>query len=177
MDLWTSNGAIEGTNQVFQYPTSSVGSSSIGLNNKLYFNLFDNNYGLELWATNGTNNGTNLVEEVRPNAANSYVSNLMNFDEKLLFWASDDTRGSELWQYLPPSCEINRNYTVQSGSWNNPNTWFCGRVPISEDNAIIKSGHTVTVPNNYQTTIKGISTENGAVLKIPQSAVFTVNPR
>lgn len=176
-DLWTSNGTIEGTNQVFQYSTSSVGSSSIAFNNKLYFNLFNGNYGLELWATDGTNNGTSLVEEVRPNAANSYVNNLMDFNEKLLFWASDNTRGSELWQYLPPFCEVNRNYTVQSGSWNNPTTWFCGRVPIPEDTAIIKSGHTITIPNNYQTTIKGISTENGAILNIPQSAVFTVNPR
>lgn len=177
VDLWTSNGTIEGTNQVFQYPTSSIGTSSISFNNKLYFNLFDNNHGFELWTTNGSNNGTYLVEEVRPNMANSYVSNIMNFNEKLLFWATDDTHGSELWQYLPANCEGNRNYTILSGSWNSSSTWSCGRIPTPDDIVIIKSEHTITILNNYQTTIKGISTENGAVLKIPQSAVFTVNPR
>ncbi len=177
--LWTSNGTVEATNQVFQHPTSSmgIGNSSISFNNKLYFNLFDSNYGLELWATNGTNNGTYLVEEVRPNAANSYVSNIMNFNEKLLFWASDDTHGSELWQYLPINCEGHRNYSIQSGNWDSLNTWSCGSIPNPEDIIIVKTGHTITIPDNYQTTIKGISTENGAVLKIPQSAVFTVNPR
>lgn len=177
LTLLTSNGTIEGTKQVLQKQTSLQVSSTINFNNKLYFSHFDPSFGTELWAINSTNTAIDLIGEVRQGTKSSYVYNLMDFSDKILFNASDEIRASELWMYLPPTCEINRNYTIQSGNWDNPNTWFCGRVPIPDDTAIIKSNHTITVPNNYQTTIKGISTENGAVLTIPQSAIFTINPR
>lgn len=94
-----------------------------------------------------------------------------------MFWANNTETGTAMWQYLPPTLMTTRNQTIQSGNWESSNTWFCGTIPSQDDNVIIKAGHTIIIPHNFQATIKEISTENGAVLKIPQSAVFIVNPR
>jgi photosystem II stability/assembly factor-like uncharacterized protein len=34
--------------------------------------------------------------------------------------------------------------TIKSGSWTDPTTWSCNRVPISTDDVIINTGHTIT---------------------------------
>jgi Concanavalin A-like lectin/glucanases superfamily len=38
-------------------------------------------------------------------------------------------------------------YSINSGSWDNPSTWSCNRVPIFSDVVVVSSGHIVTVPN------------------------------
>ncbi|MBD2699270.1 glycoside hydrolase family 9 protein [Spirosoma sp. BT702] len=35
--------------------------------------------------------------------------------------------------------------SVKSGSWNDPTTWACGRVPTNTENVLIQSGHNVTI--------------------------------
>jgi len=175
-EIWTSDGTVNGTNKILKNNGILHSTDAIGWNSKLYFSQFNIATGYELWTTDGTSIGTYLVGEIREGNKSSFVSNIMDFNDKLLFWASNETQGKEIWQYQPFSCEGNRNYSVQSGAWDSADTWSCGKNPSLYDFVIIKSGHTITIPDNYQTTIKGISTENGANLKISQSAIFTLKP-
>lgn len=175
--VWTSDGTVDGTKQILLKQNSPAVSSIIPFKCKLYFNLFDTKNGKELWESDGTVEGTHLTGEVITGTGNSHVENLISFENKLVFWANSATSGTIMWQYLPPVSMAIKNQTTQSGTWDSSNTWSCGKVPSQDDIIIIKAGHTIIIPDNFQTTIKGISTENGAVLKIPQSAVFTVNPK
>lgn len=40
-------------------------------------------------------------------------------------------------------------FTVNTGNWNDPNSWICGQVPNSQKNVKIASGHTITLPDNF----------------------------
>ena len=174
--LWTSNGTIDGTKQILQKQNSSIVSSIASFKCKLYFSLFDTNYGQELWESDGTNTGTHLTEEIIEGIKSSNINNLMSFENKLVFWGKNTTSGIKMWQYLPPSTLSIKNQSIQSGSWNFSNTWSCGSIPTQDNIITIKTGHFVTIPENYRTSIKGITTESGAFLTIPKSAVFTVRP-
>lgn len=174
VDLWMSTGTINDTKLIYKYDYTIMPYDYINFNNKLYFSIYHKNYGVELWTTNGTNDGTYLVEEVRVGESNSWVSTMMNFNDKLIFAAYDNLKNKELWQYLPISCEGNRNFTIDSGSWDTSSIWSCGRTPTQDDIVIIKNPHSVTIPNNYQTIIKRISTETGSVLSIPSSSVISI---
>ncbi|GAB3999160.1 hypothetical protein GCM10028807_48590 [Spirosoma daeguense] len=63
-------------------------------------------------------------------------------------------------------------YTIKSGSWANPDTWSCNRIPVSGD--VVRINHAVTVPVNYNAyarkliydTSVPILWENGARLLI-----------
>ena len=172
---WTSDGTVDGTKQILLKQNSPIVSSIIPFKCKLYFNIFDSAFGLELWESDGTIVGTYLTGEVIEGVRSSNITNLMSFEDKLVFWANSATSGTGMWQYLPPNNQSIKNQTTQSGTWDLSNTWSCGKVPSQDDIITIKTGHIITIPNNYRTTIKGITTENGAILTIPQSAVFKIS--
>lgn len=46
-----------------------------------------------------------------------------------------------------PSDICNYNITLKSGVWNDPEIWYCGRVPLITD--IVQLNHVVTVPQGY----------------------------
>ncbi len=45
-------------------------------------------------------------------------------------------------------------YSIISGNWNVPSTWSCGRIPIVTDDITISAGHTVSIPNGVNATLK-----------------------
>lgn len=69
-------------------------------NGKMYFNANVGPYGEELWATDGTVAGTNMVKDIleKPNTYNygSYPGDFIELNGKMIF-AADDGRGRELW--------------------------------------------------------------------------------
>ncbi|RFS16575.1 hypothetical protein [Emticicia sp. C21] len=176
LNIWKSDGTPEGTVQLLNNAANSNMVSAINFYDKLFFSYYDKEYGTELFKVNQTNTGICLAGEIRNGSKNSMIYNLMDFPDKILFWGTDEIHGSELWQYLPMDCEGNRNYTKQSGSWASSDIWTCGRVPDSGDIVLIKSEHTVTVPNNYNAQAKFLTTQPGAVLDIPKSSGLLVKP-
>ncbi|MEQ8790122.1 MAG: Ig-like domain-containing protein [Pirellulaceae bacterium] len=111
-ELWKSNGTAGGTMMVKDlFPGDDGGgianSSSPGqltnVDGVLFFTAQDDN-GLELWKSDGTTDGTVMVEDIFAGddgggvANSSSPSNLVNVGGTLFFVANDGVHGQELWK-------------------------------------------------------------------------------
>lgn len=95
--FWTSDGTAGGTKQLSPVRT---GNYSYGIfNNKIYFNGLDKDHGGELWATNGTTAGTELVSDILPSMDSSNPNDFIVYLGKLYFTAYTPGIGRELYQY------------------------------------------------------------------------------
>lgn len=100
--LWKSDGTPGGTVLVKAdiVPTTGIPGYSAVLGGNLYFNASDAATGSELWVTDGTGSGTHIVKNLRADAgavtASGNPQNLLVYNSKLYFAASDDTHGMEL---------------------------------------------------------------------------------
>src|SRR5262249_41942157 len=66
-----------------------------------YFSATDGQNGTtgrELWKTDGTTNGTTLVKDINPGAADSSPSSFAVVGTNLFFVADDGTHGKQLWK-------------------------------------------------------------------------------
>ena len=64
---------------------------------RLYFSADDGVNGQELWVSDGTTEGTSLVEDIYSGANSSYLSDFTEFNDRLYFSADDGVNGQELW--------------------------------------------------------------------------------
>ena len=106
MALWKTDGTTNGTVLVkdiselgfytsWQNATSYFHSEPI--NNKLVFVSSDTVHGEELWVTDGTSAGTQLLKDIYQGQTSSDPSGFTLFNNKLYFVANDSTHGHELW--------------------------------------------------------------------------------
>jgi ELWxxDGT repeat protein len=66
-------------------------------NSKLYLTATDfNNYGAELWVTNGTVSGTKMLKDINPSSS-SFPNHLTDINSTIYFTADDGINGNELW--------------------------------------------------------------------------------
>ncbi|MGV3610852.1 MAG: ELWxxDGT repeat protein [Fluviicola sp.] len=102
--IWTSDGTSTGTVLFMSVPyndfqtTSTVIKETIVYNNKLYFSMNTNGSGYELWVTDGTVAGTQILKEIKSGPWGSDPKNFTVFNGKLYFSADDGIHGSELWE-------------------------------------------------------------------------------
>lgn len=59
----------------------------------VFFTATDAEHGLELWITDGTENGTLMIRDIRPGSQSSGVTELVILDGHLFFIADDGTKG------------------------------------------------------------------------------------
>jgi ELWxxDGT repeat protein len=106
-ELWVSDGTAQGTRMLVDIapgkdprgiPRGSYPSLFTAVGSKVYFRADTPNYGTELWVTDGTAAGTQLVKDIWPGTAGGYPSHLMAMGTTLYFSASDGTTGGELWK-------------------------------------------------------------------------------
>jgi ELWxxDGT repeat protein len=111
-ELWVSDGTAEGTQLLkdinpgsspYGSPYSSSASNFTEVEGKLFFTANDGVTGTELWVSDGTAEGTQLLKDIRPGndtdgyPASSFPFNFIEFDGKLFFTAFDSATGTELW--------------------------------------------------------------------------------
>ena len=70
----------------------------IEFNGKLFFTANDGTHGEELWMSDGTQAGTQMVSDIRPGSFSSNPFYLTVFDGELYFSANDNVNGTELWK-------------------------------------------------------------------------------
>ncbi len=106
--LWVSDGTIDGTkeltdkdgNSIYSYYYYNDQYISDELNGKIYFygKLEANDaYGYELYATDGTVNGTYMLKDIAPGSASSSPQYFHLFNNKVYFKAYTPNYGDELW--------------------------------------------------------------------------------
>jgi ELWxxDGT repeat protein len=121
-ELWKTDGTVAGTMMVKNInPTTTPGATPIDpptpnssdptnltvLNGKLYFFADDGTHGRELWVSDGTTAGTNMVEDIDPGAAGAFDYNggnglsqpeMIAANGELFFNADDGVHGQQLWE-------------------------------------------------------------------------------
>ncbi|HLW66159.1 MAG TPA: ELWxxDGT repeat protein [Gemmataceae bacterium] len=119
-ELWKTDGTVPGTTMVKDInPTTSAGltpvdpptpissdpSSLTVLNGKLYFFADDGVHGRELWVSDGTSAGTQMVEDINPGATGAFdetgdnaLPEMVVANGKLFFNANDGVHGQQLWE-------------------------------------------------------------------------------
>lgn len=101
LELWSTDGTASGTQMVKDiWPGSSPGVPGLFnycavYNGKLYFPANDGINGLELWSTDGTSAGTQMVKDINT-SGNGDPTYLMVYKGKLYFSAADVDHGYEL---------------------------------------------------------------------------------
>ena len=95
IQLWKTNGRPEETVPVANLESWSYGSAAVG--STLYFVTSDASHGMELWKTNATANGTQLVKDINPGPGSSTIGDLVSVGDHLLFTATDSVHQTQLW--------------------------------------------------------------------------------
>lgn len=104
VELWKSNGTEEGTVLVKDIRPGGSGSlssnSGLGrvIQNKLFFSANDGVHGNELWVTDGTESGTNLVMDLNPGTGNSEPGGFVELNNSVYFTATVAGIGTELFR-------------------------------------------------------------------------------
>ena len=103
-ELWTTDGTASGTRLLKDI---NPGAGDGGLMNwydaveykgRYYFTATQPGQGSELWATDGTEAGTQLVKDINPGEGSSLPMTLNVIGDLLYFYANDGTHGRELWR-------------------------------------------------------------------------------
>ncbi len=106
-ELWKSDGTPAGTemvkdinsgNDTLGNPSSSNPANLTAVGSTLFFSATDSDVGTELWKSDGTAAGTQLVADINPGTADSNPSSLTAVGNTLFFAANDGVHGSELWK-------------------------------------------------------------------------------
>src|SRR5580704_5621184 len=87
-------------------PASGYPNNFITMGSYTYFAGNDGIHGFELWKTDGTSAGTNMIKDIAPGADNGLAvdedglvySTLVVLNNELYFFANDDSTGFELWK-------------------------------------------------------------------------------
>ena len=113
-ELWVSDGTTEGTQLVadirpndstefgrdgYFYTPGSFPEDFTELDGKLYFSANDEENGDELWVTDGTTAGTQLVADINPSSygGGSFPEDFTELNGKLYFSANSASNGSDIW--------------------------------------------------------------------------------
>ena len=103
-ELWKSDGTASGTVLLkdinpgpadgFVYQTGEFTKAA----DKLFFRASDGVRGLELWVSDGTEQGTHIVKDINPGPDSGYGYNLVALRDFLCFTAYSPDYGYELWR-------------------------------------------------------------------------------
>lgn len=96
--LWRTDGTVAGTVNFTSKVFVDSSVNKVILNSKVYFNGKAVGSGKELWVTDGTDAGTQLVKDIKSGSGSSSPRDLFVFNNTLYFFASTTAEGVELWK-------------------------------------------------------------------------------
>ena len=164
-ELWRSDGTEAGTVLVKDvlpgvgsglYPPSYSRAQWQILGDKLYFPGDDGVTGRELWATDGTAAGTQLVADITPGTPSNVYSSpeqLTTVGNTLIFTAEHPSYGRELWRYSIPFARAAGPYSTVEGQG----------VQLNGANSLDPDG----LPLNYSWDVNGDGTFGDATGAAP----------
>lgn len=104
-ELWVSDGTAAGTNMVINLRAESGGTMYSGnpdnfivYNNKVYFSANDDVHGRELFSSDGTLAGTQLVKDMEPGINGSYPLQNIVYNGQLFFCCNQGGIAYGLWK-------------------------------------------------------------------------------
>jgi ELWxxDGT repeat protein len=114
--LWVTDGTAEGSmklSETARYPTDLTASL-----NQVYFSAQTSESGYELWKSDGTPEGTNMVKDISTGATSSDPGRFVAIGDKMFFVAHSPEFGHELWitDGTEPGTNIVRNIGTGSES-------------------------------------------------------------
>ena len=104
-ELWVTNGTPEGTKRVRDITPNTADTSFAPyrrpfavLGNRVFFLASTDLFGSELWASDGTENGTAIVKDVYPGPGSSDIQEMTVLNGGLYFAATGDDGQRTLWR-------------------------------------------------------------------------------
>jgi trimeric autotransporter adhesin len=167
-ELWVTDGTEAGTHIVINLSTDAVGILNSGApqnlmvyNNKIYFSGRDDTHGSELFVTDGTAAGTQLVKDIVPGTNGSLPNKGILFNGLLYFTCSGSP---DLWKTdgTEPGTQLVKsglNYANIAAAWNGK----LYMILSSGDNYAVwqSDGSTAgTLPIQLQNTVNPVSSLN-----------------
>lgn len=101
-ELFVSDGTVQGTVTVKSQLSNNDFFQAVltgGVGNKLFFVASSSIEGKEMWATDGTSQGTSLLKNYSTGSvASSNPSNFIGYNNKVYFIANNVVNGNEIWE-------------------------------------------------------------------------------
>mgnify|MGYP003519368915 CR=1 FL=1 len=158
-ELFVSDGTPEGTQLAvdlypgensYGYSNSSFPRNFVEFNDQLYFTADDGVHGDELFVSDGTAEGTQLLVDLYPGVnkygnLSSFANNLVEFNGKLYFTADDGVHGNELFvsDGTPEGTQLavdlypgENNYGNINASYPSNLTEFDGKLYFTADDGV-----------------------------------------
>ncbi len=103
LELWRSDGTAAGTyliSDINPGPFSSIDSTLplvVRAGNQVFFLANDGVHGMELWKSDGTTEGTQIVKDLAPGTQGISIRYPVAYKDQLYFVFDDGAHGEELW--------------------------------------------------------------------------------
>jgi ELWxxDGT repeat protein len=148
-ELWFTDGSTPTVVKEINSEAGSIGTSNnsrvtdITIGTRRYFVAFDEDSGSELWVTDGTSSGTQMVKDINPGTGSAGISDIVVMGGVLYFQASDGTSGVELWAYDSSAADCTRfdpSTSYATGCATADSAKVPGRIGVVKD-INVGSGH------------------------------------
>lgn len=188
-ELWVTDGTSGGTQMVKDIVTG-IGNAQIqglryasaSFQNKLYFVANDGANGSEVWVSDGTSSGTQLLKDINSGNASSSPGNFVVYNNLLYFSADNGANGTELWvsdgttngttMFADLS---NQQYTsISTMVWNNK-LWFTETTLSQFDSEIFISDGTFSGTHKLSDSIPALTNKKQGWDSYPQSPLVINN--